>query len=200
MRPAPIRSVNRTAPQAWERFSTPIGWVGIGWTADGLAGVRMGYATVADLNSVIGDETVTEIPTWVQRLEHRLQAYCAGAADDFLDVPVATLWSTEFQRAVIAALRAVPYGATTTYRELAAQAGSPGASRAVGQVMATNPVPLVVPCHRVLGSGGKLGGFSAPTGTALKQQLLHMEAAHIVPAAESASASPRRPTAGKRAR
>lgn len=200
MRPAPptVRVSHRAVPLAWMRFLTPIGWVGIGWTENGLAGVRMGYVSEAELNRVIGTETSEAIPTWVQRLAERLRAYCGGAADDFRDVPVATLWSTEFQRTVVAALRAVPYGETTTYRDLAARAGSPGASRAVGQVMATNPVPLVVPCHRVLASGGGLGGFSAPTGIELKRQLLDMEAVHVSPAADCAPTSKRQPTATKR--
>lgn len=200
MRPAALtaRPRQRTVPQAWHRFLTPIGWVGIGWTDDGLAGVRMGYQTETDLNEVIGTAKFDAIPTWVSRLAERLRDYCGGAADDFQDVPVATLWSTEFQRAVVDALRAIPYGERTTYRDLAEKAGRPGASRAVGQVMATNPVPLVVPCHRVLASGGGLGGFSAPTGIELKRQLLEMESTTLVPAAPTIPTSTKSPTATKR--
>lgn len=160
----------------------------------------MGYMTVAELNSRIGTAVATHIPTWIGRLQNRLQSFCAGAADDFRDVPVATLWSTEFQRAVVTALRAVPYGETTTYGDLAARVGRPGASRAVGTVMATNPVPLVVPCHRVLASGGKIGGFSAPTGLDLKRQLLEMEAAEVTQAADRVTTSKQHATAGKRMR
>lgn len=200
MRPAApaVRGVHRAVPQAWTRFLTPLGWVGIGWTDEGLAGVRMGYVSEGELNRVIGTESVAALPLWVTRLTERLQAYCGGAPDDFQDVPLATLWSTEFQLAVVTALRAVPYGARTTYRDLAAQAGSPGASRAVGQVMATNPVPLVVPCHRVLASGGGLGGFSAPTGIELKRQLLDMESPPVIQAAPSTTTSTSHPTATKK--
>ncbi len=202
MRPAPssVRVSHRAIPVAWMRFLTPIGWVGIGWSDDGLAGVRMGFVSEAELNRAIGTETSDAVPTWVQRLAERLRAYCGGAVDDFQDVPLATLWSTEFQQAVVSALRAVPYGETTTYRDLAARAGSPGAARAVGQVMATNPVALVVPCHRVLASGGKIGGFSAPTGLDLKRQLLGMEAAHVTHAADSPPTSKRRATPAKKGR
>ena len=73
-------------------------------------------------------------------------------------------------------LRNVPYGQTLSYAELAAKAGSPKAARAVGSVMAQNRVPLIIPCHRVVGSGGHLGGFSAPRGIAFKKQLLELEA------------------------
>ena len=71
----------------------------------------------------------------------------------------------------------MPRGETVSYAELAGRAGSPNAARAVGGVMAGNRVPLLVPCHRVVGAGGRLGGFSAPTGVELKKRLLALEAA-----------------------
>jgi len=80
-----------------------------------------------------------------------------------------------FHRRVYEALRGVPAGATVTYGELAALAGAPGASRAVGQAMAKNPVPILVPCHRVLAAGGAAGGFSAAGGLELKARLLELE-------------------------
>lgn len=160
----------------------------IAWSDDGLVRVRMGYHSREDLERAIGSATaVSAPPMWCQRLAERLQAYAAGAEDDFRDVPVAALWSTPFQNDVVTALRTVPYGERTTYGDLAAKAGRPGAARAVGHVMATNPVPLVVPCHRVLASGGRIGGFSAPTGLALKQQLLDLE----ISEATNASSAPR---------
>ncbi len=181
MQPVPPAgsTVNVSNSVAWIYFPTTLGWVGIGWTDEGLAGVRIGYPSREEIQTATGVATEAVPPLWCQRLKDRLEAYCAGAVDDFRDVPLATLWSTPFQNEIISALRAVPYGDRTTYRDLANQVGRPGAARAVGQVMATNPVPLVVPCHRVLASGGGLGGFSAPTGTALKQQLLDMEVAGV---------------------
>jgi len=80
-----------------------------------------------------------------------------------------------FSRRILLAARRIPYGATVTYGRLARHAGSPRAARAVGQVMARNPVPLLVPCHRVVASGGGLGGFTG--GLALKRRLLALEGA-----------------------
>jgi methylated-DNA-[protein]-cysteine S-methyltransferase len=101
----------------------------------------------------------------------------AGEPVSLVDVPVNLAHLSPFQRRVVAACRAIPFGSTRSYGELAQAAGSPGAARAVGQVMAANRLPLIVPCHRVLGAGGRLGGFSAPSGVALKRQLLAIEAA-----------------------
>lgn len=174
-----MQPVPPSAPDSSMIFPSTLGWMAIAWSDDGLVRVRMGYHSRAELEAVIGSVSATP-PLWCQRLVERLQAYAAGAEDDFRDVPVAALWLTPFQNDIVAALRAVPYGERTTYGDLAKKAGRRGAARAVGQVMATNPVPLVVPCHRVLASGGKIGGFSAPTGLELKQQLLDLESAGIM--------------------
>jgi methylated-DNA-[protein]-cysteine S-methyltransferase len=80
-----------------------------------------------------------------------------------------------FRRRVLEACRRIPFGATATYADLARAAGSPGAARAVGSTMATNPLPLIVPCHRVVRSDGSLGGFSSPQGPSQKTRLLRLE-------------------------
>ena len=105
----------------------------------------------------------------------RLVRYAEGEPVDFSDIPVAADHLSPFQQRVVRACRAIGRGKTRTYGELAAAAGSPGAARAVGQVMASNRTPLVVPCHRVVGASGSLGGFSAPQGIAMKRRLLMME-------------------------
>jgi len=92
-----------------------------------------------------------------------------------LDLPL-DLRGTEFQKKVWAALRRVPYGGTISYAELAARAGHPRASRACGSANGSNPVPLFVPCHRTIASGGKLGGFGG--GLELKARLLELERTH----------------------
>lgn len=105
----------------------------------------------------------------------QLQAYFAGERRAF-DLPIAPR-GTAFETAVWRALEAIPYGQTRTYGEIAAQIGKPGASRAVGRACGRNPILLVVPCHRVIGSGGRLTGFAAGLDT--KRALLALEGVHI---------------------
>ena len=109
----------------------------------------------------------------VPRLRDRLVAYFRGARAGFADVELDVEGCTPFQRAVIDALRAVPYGETVTYGELAALAGYPNAYRAVGTVCAGNRFPIVVPCHRVV-AAESLGPYGS-TGTAYKRRLLALE-------------------------
>lgn len=115
-------------------------------------------------------------PGWLPTLQERIIAYFSGENIDFsVDPPILLDHATTFSRRVLNACRAIPFGQTRTYSDLAKQVGSPGAARAVGGVMAANPVPLIVPCHRVLRTDGGLGGFSAPGGTAAKQRMLELE-------------------------
>jgi methylated-DNA-[protein]-cysteine S-methyltransferase len=87
---------------------------------------------------------------------------------DFSGVPA-------FRQAVLEACRRIPYGQTASYADLARAAGSPGAARAAGTTMANNPLPLVIPCHRVLRADGSIGGFSTPQGVKQKKRLLRLE-------------------------
>jgi methylated-DNA-[protein]-cysteine S-methyltransferase len=104
-----------------------------------------------------------------------LQAFAAGARDNLHGIEVDYGIVTPFQRQVLDACRAIAPGETLSYGQLAIIAGAPGAARAVGNVMRSNRLPLVVPCHRVVGSGGALGGYSAPEGLAMKRKLLERE-------------------------
>lgn len=104
-----------------------------------------------------------------------LLRYADGEFVDLATIPVDTAGSTPFQSRILQRCRTIPYGCTSTYGALAAAAGHPHAARAVGGVMARNRVPLLIPCHRVVGAQGRLVGFSAPTGVALKQRLLALE-------------------------
>ncbi len=112
----------------------------------------------------------------LQEVLRQLEAYFAGklktfSVNIFLNV-------TPFQKKVLTALRRVPYGNTISYGELAKTIGNPKASRAVGQANARNPIPIVIPCHRVIGSSGKLTGFGG--GISIKQTLLDLEQQYSV--------------------
>ena len=105
---------------------------------------------------------------------------CAYLEGQLREFTFAIDWDTlrPFQRAVLEAVYAIPYGETSTYAEIAAQLGrSPAASRAVGRANATNPMPLVIPCHRVIGTDGKLHGYGGGQGLPTKEWLLHLEGA-----------------------
>jgi methylated-DNA-[protein]-cysteine S-methyltransferase len=111
------------------------------------------------------------------RLAERLRSYFAGHRDEFIDVEIDLEGATDFQRAVTTALRAVPFGETVTYGELAALAGHPGAQRAVGTFCANNRFGVVVPCHRVIAADG-LGSYGS-LGSAYKRRLLELEGAAL---------------------
>ena len=108
-------------------------------------------------------------------LDAAIESFFAGRGDRMRSISVdATGW-TPFFADVYEACRAIPTGCTVGYGQLAASVGRPRAVRAVGQAMARNRVPLVIPCHRVVGAAGSLGGFSAPGGTESKRRLLELE-------------------------
>jgi methylated-DNA-[protein]-cysteine S-methyltransferase len=130
-----------------------------------------------DGDVVLNHELPSARSTSAGRAEHpladRLRAYFAGARDEFGDVELELEWCTPFQRAVLDALRRVPYGERVTYGELAALAGYPNAQRAAGSFCAGNRFPILVPCHRVVAANG-LGSYGA-LGTDYKQRLLALE-------------------------
>jgi O-6-methylguanine DNA methyltransferase len=120
-----------------------------------------------------GEEQLYDDPR-LDGLKRKLQRYFDGHRVLF-DEPLDLRGATAFQRRVWLAVRDIPCGETRSYGQIARQVGSPGAARAVGQAMAANPLPIVVPCHRVIGSDGNLRGFG--DGLDLKRRLLEMEGA-----------------------
>ena len=110
-------------------------------------------------------------------MQASIQAYFMGKRAAFSpSIPLALKEMTVFSRSVLQACAGVPLGETSDYAALASQAGSPGAARAVGNALAKNPIPLIIPCHRIIARSGLTGGFSASGGTAMKQRLLRHEA------------------------
>lgn len=113
-------------------------------------------------------------PHLLPDLRNQLAAYFEGQAVEF-DTPVDLSGLTDFQRQVLKACARIGHGRVVTYGQLARRVGRPKAARAVGQAMAANPVPIVIPCHRVVGANGTLTGFSAEQGVRLKRWLLDLE-------------------------
>lgn len=160
-------------------FPTNLGWMAVAWRGEQISRLTIGHPSAAAAAASLDLDAVTTdrcgLPPLVADLVDRLQRYCDGESVAFDDVPVDLSHLTPFQSKVVRACRKIGRGRTRTYGELAAAAGSPGASRAVGSVMARNRLPIIIPCHRVVASGGSLGGFSAPQGICLKERMLALE-------------------------
>ena len=108
-------------------------------------------------------------------LQKAIESYYKGSVVDFSDVKISLDGLSEFQQTVLTALRTISYGNTVSYTQLAKLANSPKAARAIGTVMAQNPLPLIIPCHRVIKADGSPGLFSAAGGTNTKSRMLELE-------------------------
>ena len=159
-------------------FPSRLGWMAMVGCGRALRQLTFGHRSATQAMAALSWPASREAEKgpWNPQLLARLQAYAAGAYDDFLDVEVDPGPQSDFRRRVMACCRRVPFGTTLTYGQLAAQAGVPGAARAVGRCMATNPVPIIIPCHRVVAADGSLHGYSSPGGVRMKQRLLQWEA------------------------
>ncbi len=155
-------------------FVTEIGWISLLGQQDLLCRVTFGHNSANESRRSILPVEIRTLE-WQTPLIDRLTAYAAGNPQDFSQVSLLLDGFTTFAQRVLNLTRAIPKGAVLSYAELAQQAGHRGAARAVGSVMARNPVPLIVPCHRVVGSRGTLGGFSAIGGLETKRRLLQLE-------------------------
>jgi methylated-DNA-[protein]-cysteine S-methyltransferase len=151
-------------------------------------------ATRARLLSKVSDAgamaSTKATPPWVKDAMARVREHLAGKPQDLSRVPLDIARVTPFTAKVFRAAQAVPAGRTATYGELAGIAGSPGASRAVGRAMATNPWPVIVPCHRVVAAGGGAGGFSAYGGLVTKEKILKLEGGTLSDLRELVSCDP----------
>lgn len=176
------RTLNATDEAVIAARESALGWISALWAGGHLQRVTIGHSTrrgalaALDAGNLIpaSDE---ELAGEQFSLLERLQAAAEGDVVDFSDVQLDLSHLRPFARRVVERCRRIRPGQTMTYGELAAACDSPNAARAVGNVMRSNRFPLIVPCHRVVGSGGTLGGFSAPTGVDLKRRMLEMEGA-----------------------
>jgi methylated-DNA-[protein]-cysteine S-methyltransferase len=163
-----------------ERYAvieSPIGPVGLVASPTGLSHVYLMRGSVRQACGRLGRlfPYATNDPGLLPELQKRVELYLSGRPVCF-DVPVDLASFSEFQRRVLRACSGIEYGRTVSYGQLAQQVGCPAGARAVGGALARNPVPLVIPCHRVVAGDGSLGGFSAEQGVGLKRFLLEMEA------------------------
>ena len=155
-------------------FETEIGWMSALASPKGLLRVTMPCRSEMEAVQRLGDAVKDAVRSDGQftDLVKRFRDFFSGGTPSFPDA-IDYSGATGFQQAVWEAARQIPYGETRSYGEIAEQIGRHGAARAVGQAMGRNPVAIIVPCHRVVASGGKLGGFGG--GEDLKRYLLDME-------------------------
>lgn len=164
-------------------FETPIGPCGIAWSDGGVAGVQLPErnedATRARLRRRYPEALEAAPPDRIRPVVDGIRDLLHGEKRDLSNVPVDLADVSPFQRRLYAVLRTIPAGATVSYGELAARLGAHVTARDVGEAMGQNPVPIIVPCHRVVAAGGKLGGFSAAGGVMTKLRLLEIEGAQV---------------------
>jgi methylated-DNA-[protein]-cysteine S-methyltransferase len=164
-------------------FETDLGACGVAWSERGVARFQLPEAdrgaTERRLRRRAAESSAVSPPRTIAAVIADVQRYMGGAKVDFSAVALDLAGVAPFYAEIYAAARDVGWGETATYGELARRVGTPGAARAVGQAMARNPIPLIIPCHRVLASGNKVGGFSAFGGTRSKQKLLGLEGVRL---------------------
>src|SRR6266446_3649088 len=164
-------------------FDTAIGRCGIAWGECGVAGVQLPEAGEAETRARMlhrfpaAGETAP--PPGIRQAVEGIVALLRGEASDLAGVALDMDQVPEFHRRVYDAARTISPGETLSYGDIARQVGVPGAARAVGQALGRNPFPIVVPCHRVIAAGGRIGGFSAQGGIATKRRMLAIESAWI---------------------
>ncbi len=160
-------------------FETALGWIGLGWSANGVTHLQLPEkdrsATETRLLARGASSEAGRPPPAIEAVVDALMNYASGETIDFSSTPLDLAGADDFRLVIYEQARQLGYGETTTYGSLCESAGHPGMARETGAAMGSNPVPILVPCHRVLAAGGKMGGFSAPGGVFTKRRLLDME-------------------------
>ncbi len=167
------------AEVAWDTMDSPVGRLVLSATETGLAAISFDDPGTPPMILPNGVRAFPiRDPDRLEGVRQQLAEYFAGRRSEF-EVPIDWRCVQGFRRLVLQELAEVPFGEVVTYGELATRSGSPGAARAVGSAMAANPIPIVVPCHRVLRSGMRLGGYSG--GLDVKRWLLAHEGIEVTP-------------------
>ncbi len=166
-------------------FETALGFMGIAWSGKGLTRLCLPQknrdSVERRLLRLDGAIPAGGRPQWVAALIDAIKAYAAGDTVDFSGFPVDLTGIDTFRLAIYDAARKLAFGEVTTYGELAKRAGHAGLARETGAALGANPVPLVIPCHRIMAAGGKIGGFSAPGGSVTKERMLGLEGVQVGP-------------------
>lgn len=168
-------------------FETELGFVAIAWSPTGLTHLALPERSreTAERRAARwtagAAATAEETPAFVSEAVSLIRRYAQGETIDFAALPLDLTGIDPFRRAIYAAALKLGQGEVTTYGELAERAGFPKMARETGAALGRNPLPLVVPCHRILAAGGKIGGFSAPGGTVTKERLLSHEGVQMGP-------------------
>jgi methylated-DNA-[protein]-cysteine S-methyltransferase len=160
-------------------FDTAIGTCGIAWNEHGLTRLQLPERDPSATGQRLRANTAGasgNAPAAIAQVVTNVQRYMQGESIDFSAVVIDLAQIEPFGRKVYEAARAVRWGQTQSYGALARQIGAPGAARAVGRALSRNPVPIIIPCHRILAKGHRVGGFSAYGGTLTKERLLALEA------------------------
>jgi len=168
--------------QGFALFDTPIGTCAVAWSSRGIAGLQLPEPSPAETHARVRRRwpravEAESVPAGVQRAVDRVRALLSGDAVDLADIPLDLEAVPAFHRQVYEVARTIPPGRTMTYGEIARRLGAPHESREVGRALGKNPVAIIVPCHRVLGADGKMGGFSANGGVSTKRRMLEIEGA-----------------------
>lgn len=166
-------------------IETELGWFGLAWSPQGLVRTCLPGESPQTLRArldKLGAETA-QWPAFVAEARALVLAYARGETVSFASLPLDLSAVGDFNRRVYADILRFAWGETTTYGDIARRLGDVGLSRAVGQAMGSNPIPLIIPCHRVLASGGRTGGFSAPGGRDAKLRMLALEGVDADPQA-----------------
>lgn len=161
-------------------FKTEIGYCGLVWVQDEVAGFFLPESHLDQLTQQLKKTSASlvknvEAPSWVQRLIKQLQKHLAGDKQDFTQVKIRKDGFSPFQWKVYATIQKIPPGKVYSYKEVGMAMGGSKAYRAIGTALGKNPIPVLIPCHRVVGSNSKVGGFSAPGGIKTKLKLLKIE-------------------------
>lgn len=159
-------------PPQYTLFATPIGTCGIAWHEKGIEQVQLPGGKLPGKKS--------PPPVWLRKIIRKIRLHLEGTAQNFSDVNLNFQSLPPFYRRTLTGARLIPAGQTLTYGALAKKIGAPKAARAVGQALAKNPFPILIPCHRILAAGGRLGGFSADGGIRIKTKLLAIEGVCVV--------------------